>query len=171
MNFPRFLHSRTLKHRSSLHQESALLSRSFCFRPEARLVDAKKQGSPECRAKVDLTKVLFQRKSTPADIIRISKLRKQETTQTDTSEDVANWLKSRAISLKNKRRKVKIVVALPKAKGKHFVTPVIPRELMEVEPDPLVRVWTGPLYLHSSVPKDPSPVESNFLKLGLGQYK
>lgn len=110
-NFPRFLCSRTLKRRHSLYRQSDETSQSqTAFLPSKSLDLGMEAG---------LAKRLLQRKCTPTDLIRIEKLQQKDAVSLKQSRDklVATWLAhhkaSRIISLKQKPRKVKIVVSLP----------------------------------------------------------
>ena len=116
INFPRFLCSRTLKRRHSLHRRSDETSQSQATLLPSKLLD-REMGSR-------LALKLLVKKSTPADLIRLEKLQqKDKATVTESrDESVAKWLAQRkasqTISLKQKSRKVKIVVSLPKARRK-----------------------------------------------------
>ena len=123
---------------------------------------------------------LLEKKSTPADLIRIEKLQqKSEATATESrDESVAKWLAQRkasqAISLKQKGKKMKIVVSLPKARHKDGFS-----DLLRAKGEPclaLLRMsegnrlsWTKPFplqaWVHESRQIDPI---KHFSKLALG---
>jgi hypothetical protein len=118
-----------------------------------------------------LVQRLLEKKSTPADLIRIEKFQqKSEVTVTESrDESVSKWLAQRkasqGISLKQKGKKMKIVVSLPKARHKDGFSDLL--EGAKAEPRHallrmsfLLQAWD-----HESRQIDP---QKHFSKLALG---
>lgn len=172
-NFPRFICSRTLKRRHSLHRRSEETSQSQAALLPTKLIDREMGAS--------LVQRLLEKKSTPADLIRIEKLQKKsEVTVTESrDESVSKWLAQRkasqGISLKQKGKKMKIVVSLPKAKHKDGLSDLLggtkaePRHALLRMSEGSSLNWTKSFLLqawdHESRQIDP---QKRFSKLALG---
>lgn len=165
VNFPRFLRSRTLKRRHSLHRRSEEVAKRGVALVPARQVDS-----------TSLAHRLFNRKSTPADLIHIEKLQqKDEATATESRDhSVAKWLAQRkasqAISLKQKSKKLKIVVSLPKPRRNDGVaelkgSPAL--ALLRITETAKLKTWASPFHLQAWAPEQSAPGR-HFFKLAMG---